>query len=201
MNRIHALSMSLVFAVLIGCTQTVAVKVESEVPEALVSKYPVALGVVYDDAFRNHVFREASEERANWTVESGSSQVEMFQTVAESMFSSVREVGGPPGKGRGIDAVLSPKIEEMQFATPRETGFESYEAWIKYRLKFYEADGQPIADWVVTAYGKASPRFMKSDDEAINEAMIVALRDAGAKISLGFPQVPEVRAWLESRSY
>lgn len=205
MNAIAGILLAVLAAMLAGCTPTVSLKVESDVPEALVDRYPINVGVYYDESFRNHVYKESSDDRGNWSIDSGAEQVELFDQMLESMFVSVKQVSGPPGKGQGLDAVLSPKIEDMQFAMPRETGFEFYEAWIKYRISLYEPDGKPIADWVVTAYGKAEPaksQFMlfQDDDSSLNEAIGVALRDAGAKISLGFAEIPEVRDWLAKRS-
>jgi hypothetical protein len=188
-----------------ACTPTVSLTVDSDVPEALVDRYPINVGVYYDESFENYVYKESSEDRGNWSIDSGAEQVELFDQMLESMFLSVRRVDGPPGPGQGIDAVVSPKIEDMQFAMPKETGFEFYEAWIKYRINLYEPDGKPIADWVVTAYGKAAPEksqliIFENQDASLNEAIGVALRDAGAKISLGFSEIPEVKDWLAKRS-
>jgi hypothetical protein len=182
---------------LTGCVgSTVAVKIDSAVPQALVSRLPVAIGVYYDNAFSQHVYREASEDRENWTIDTGASQVKTFNTVLESMFTRVQPVGQAPAAG--VDAVLVPAIEDIQFATPGETRLEFFEAWIKYRVKLIGSDGGVIADWVFSAYGKSPKELFTRAGEGLQNAMGVALRDAGAKLATGLPEVPEVKAWLQA---
>ena len=71
-----------------------------------------------------------------------------------------------------------------------------YEVWIKYNLQLFDNNDQLIADWLLTAYGKALSEMMQTESNALNQAMIVALRDAGASFSLKFSKVPEIRRWL-----
>jgi hypothetical protein len=179
---------------------SVAVKIESDVSQALVSKLPVNIGVYYDPAFSQHVYREASEDRENWSIDTGSSQVSTFTKVLDSMFARVVPVSqAPPAPAAGVDAVLVPAIEDIQFATPTETRLEFYEAWIKYRVKLIDTDGGIVADWEFTAYGKSPKVFFTRAGEGLQNAMGVALRDAGAKLATGLPEVPEVKAWLQTR--
>jgi hypothetical protein len=60
------------------------------------------------------------------------------------------------------------------------------------------ADGEYIADWVLTSYGKTPTESMRSAESAINDAAVVALRDLASSFSLSFTQVPEVRDWLNN---
>lgn len=99
-----------------------------------------------------------------------------------------------------FDLLLSPRVDEFQYAMPRETKVNVFEIWIKYNMRVYTNDGQLIADWIMSAYGKTPTAFMKSKEEALNEAVIMALRDIGASLSLGFSRVPEIRAWLEQHN-
>ena len=105
----------------------------------------------------------------------------------------------PDSAPPGADAVLHASIEEAQFATPDETRLEFYEAWFKYKLSLYQPDGQLISDWRFSAYGKSGKEFMSSRGQGMNDAVAVALRDAGAKLTVGFPEVPEVKSWIQSR--
>ncbi len=99
-----------------------------------------------------------------------------------------------------FDLLLSPRVDEFQYSMPRETKVNVFEIWIKYNMRVYSNDGQLIADWIMSAYGKTPTAFMKSKEEALNEAVIMALRDIGASLSLGFSRVPEIRAWLEQHN-
>jgi len=181
-----------------ACTQSVSLKVDTEVPTPVVARIPVSMGVYYEDALRNYVYEEDSEDRPDWRIESGKSQVDLFEQVLPSMFQNVSHVNGIPVTGveGHMDGVLVPKVDEMQFALPTETKSELYEAWVKYTMRLYQPDGKLIAEWPVTGYGKSSEEFLKSKDDGLQAAIALALRDAGAKLAIGFDQVADVRAWL-----
>ena len=176
-----------------------SLKVDSEIPVPLVTRMPVRVGVFYDEQFRNYVYEENSDDRPNWKIDSGESHVALFDQLLPSMFQEVTEVAGTTA-GATVDAVLSPNVVEMQFALPAETRTEFYEAWIKYNMELYNHDGERIANWSFTGYGKSSTEFMKSRDKGLNAAVNQALREAGAKFALGFPKVAEISAWLEQKT-
>ena len=44
--------------------------------------------------------------------------------------------------------------------------------------------------WPITAYGKTPTAFLQSDEEAVNLAAVVALRDAGAHFITTFGSTP-----------
>ena len=172
---------------LTACEQSISLKVDSEIPTPLLTRMPVRMGVFYHQQFRNYVYEENSDDRPNWKIDSGESHVALFEQLLPSMFQEVREVAGTTA-GTTVDAVFSPNVAEMQFALPAETKTDFYEAWIKYNMALYNQDGDQIANWSVTGYGKSSTQFMKSRDKGLNAAVNQALRDAGAKFALGFPE-------------
>ena len=180
-----------------ACSSSLAMKVESDVPTPLVDQQPLVVGVYYDDAFRNHVYSENTEDRPNWSIQTGASQVAMFDRILPAVFRETREVSGT--SANGVDAILAPELAEMQFSLPRETRLEVYEAWVKYNIRLHDPSGASIAEWVITGYGKSPSEFMTNTEKAVNAAVNLALRDAGAKLSLGFDQVPEVNEWLKTR--
>ena len=188
----------LLLSLLGGCNQSLDLKVDSEVPTPLVSKIPIAMGVYYDNNFRNYTYHENSTERKNWDIESGPSQVALFDQVLPSMFNKVEHIKSLPVAGNSTDvqAVLVPSIEEMQFSLPKETRLDMYEVWIKYKIRLQDINGNVIAEWPLTAYGKSSTEFMKNREKGLNGAMELALRDAGAKMAIGFPKVTGVKQWL-----
>lgn len=181
-----------------GCEQSLALKVESEVPIPLANKIPVSIGVYYDNNFRNHIYEEDSADRKNWTIESGPSQVALFDQVLPSMFREVRQINSLPvaGADTNLKAILVPSIEEMQFSLPKETRLDMYEVWIKYKILLLQTDGTLIIEWPLTAYGKTTTEFMKNREQGLNGAMELALRDAGAKMTIEFPEIDEVKQWF-----
>ena len=195
-NRlIYAVSLLLI---LTACEQSMSLRVESEIPIPVIERMPVKMGVIYQDALRDYVNEENSDDRPNWKIESGSSHLALFEQILSSMFQEVTEVAGTTAVAT-VDAVLALGVAEMQFALPAETKTDFYEAWVKYDMELHDPDGSRIANWSVTGYGKSSTEFMKSRDKGLNAAVNLALRDAGAKFALGFPNVAEVSAWLEHK--
>jgi hypothetical protein len=178
-----------------ACTQSVSIRVDSDVPVPTVARIPLDMGVYYDAALRDYAYTEDTEDRPDWRIESGASQVALFDRILPSMFQSVATAQSTAGVA-GVAGVVAPRVAEMQFALPTETKTDFYEAWIKYQLQLYDADGQLVAEWPVTGYGKAETKLLKGKDEGLAAAINLAMRDAGAKLALGFEQVPDVRRWL-----
>lgn len=190
----------LFFSILAGCSNSLEFKVKSDIPTPLISKIPIVMGVYYPDKFKHYAYRENSAERKNWDIESGPSQVALFNRILPPMFKQVKQIKSLPlaANGDDVQAVLIPSIQEMQFSLPQETHLDMYEVWIKYKLRLQDADGNVISEWTVTAYGKSTKKFLRNREKGLNDAMDLALRDAGAKIALGFSKVAGVKQWLAS---
>lgn len=178
------------FVGLSGCSESLTLRVDSEVPDALVQKLPLAVGVYYDQTFSNYRYIEDTEERPAWDISSGAAQVATFDRVLGSMFSQVERLSTAPVSGAvaAHDVSITPSIVEMQFATPGETGFEFFEAWIHYRITLLNRDGTQDDRWEIAAYGKAPVKRFMARTDGLNEAIRFALRDVGAKLSTGLPE-------------
>jgi len=183
-----------------GCNNSLSIKTAIEVPEPQIAKVPLSVGVFYEDELKNHVYTEDSEDRPGWKIDTGESQVELFNRILPAMFQDVKQVALIESGGNGgLDAVLAPHVEDMQFALPRETGTDLYEAWIKYRLNLYDQAGVAIANWTISGYGKSTPEFLGSRDEGLQQAINGAFRDAGARLALSFTRNEEVKKWLAKK--
>jgi hypothetical protein len=126
----------------------------------------------------------------------------MWDSLWSGMFQQLVRLGNGPGEGRGrpgLDGVLIPHVEELQYTIPTHTNVKVYEIWMRYRFELVTVGGDPIAEWTMTAYGKTPTAFLQSDQAAVNLAAVVALRDAGANFATHFTRVPEVRQWLQQR--
>ena len=99
-----------------------------------------------------------------------------------------------------VDAILIPHVDELQYAIPSHTNVKVYEIWLRYRFDLVRNNGDEIASWTMTSYGKTPTAFMRSDTDAVNLAAVMALRDAGANFITNFARVPDVRNWLEQRA-
>ena len=176
------------------------VVIEGSFPTPNISPLPLSVAVFYDPALTEFAYIEYSETGAEeYNIASGQSHVELFNAVLPAMFDEVVVVGSlEEAEMLGVDAIFAPLIEEFQLALPSKTKLDVYEVWIKYNMRLMAADGEYIADWVLTSYGKTPTESMRSAESAINDAAVVALRDLASSFSLSFTQVPEVRDWLNT---
>ena len=140
-------------------------------------------------------YSETGAEEFN--VQSGQSHIALFNAVLPAMFDDVVVIDSlDDAVAAEVDAVFTPLIEEFQLALPTKTKLDVYEVWIKYNMRLATSEGDYIADWVLTSYGKTPTETFRSTEAAINDAAVVALRDLASSFSLSFAQVPEVRDWL-----
>jgi hypothetical protein len=184
---------------LTGCGVSNVV-IEGSFPTPNINKLPLNVAVYFDPALTEFAYIEYSETGSEeYNIASGQSHIELFSTVLPAMFDRVVVVGSiEEAEALDVDAIFAPIIEEFQLALPAKTKLDVYEIWIKYNMRLMTADGDYIADWVLTSYGKTPSESLRSVEAAINAAAIVALRDLASSFSLSFSQVPEVKDWLNT---
>jgi hypothetical protein len=186
--------------VISGCTS--AVVIESDFPAPLVEPLPVSIGLFYEPKLRDFIHAEALPRSSTWTIDLGDANVAMLEPVYGSMFASTREIEAlppTPDEAAAVDGVLTSTLDRFEFDVPRATRDEFVEVWLQYRLQLLDTDGTLVADWPVTGYGKAE--IDHSREEAVHRAAIVAMREAGAKISTKFAEQQPVRDWLEEKEH
>ena len=207
MNRVRGLMRGRVRTVLILVTALYLtacgvnnVVIEGSFPKPNINKLPLNVAVYYDPALTEFAYIEYSETGSEeYNIASGQSHIELFSTVLPAMFDGVVVVESiEEAEALGVDAIFAPIIEEFQLALPAKTKLDVFEVWIKYNMRLMKADGDYIADWVLTSYGKTPSESLRTVEAAINVAAIVALRDLASSFSLSFSQVPEVKDWLNT---
>lgn len=189
---------------LLGGCGPATVVVQGQFPPPLIEPLPLTLGVWYGDDFAQHeFFDEAKGKReSSWLVTTGAAQVQLWDTLLTGMFTKVVKLQNKPGPGESnpdLAGVLIPHVEELQYAIPTQTNVKVYEIWMRYRFELVTPDGASIAEWTMTSYGKTPTAFLQTDQEAVNLAAVMALRDAGANFATHFSRVPAVQAWLREK--
>lgn len=184
---------------LAGCGANNVV-IQGSFPTPNITRLPLSIAVYYDQALRDFAYMEYSETgNEEFNIQSGQSQMQLFDAVLPAMFDRVVFIDSmEEAPALGVDAVFAPAIEEFQLALPAKTKLDVYEVWIKYNMRLLTPEGDYIADWVLTSYGKTPQATFLSVEEGISEAAVVALRDLASSFSLSFTQVPEVRDWLNT---
>ena len=136
----------------------------------------------------------------NTVIDIGAAHVDLLSKAFRGLF----EPGGSslfkgPGGCRYTELVIIPSVREVQIVHTSESYLNVYEVWIKYNLDIQTADAVPIGSWFLPAYGKTPDSMLTSRTEAIEEATIIALRDAGAKLLLDFFRIPAIHGWMQEQ--
>lgn len=186
-----------------GCTTT-AVTVEATFPERpVVQRLPLAVAVVYDEAFRSYTLAESIPQRGEWKIDLGAAQVALFQAMLPALFSAVteREALAPEPEDSTAELLLRPQLQDMQFSIPYQTRSNFFEVWLKYEIQLYERDGETlVARYPLTGYGRTRDGFLDSAQVAIEQAAITALRDAGAFFAIEFPRNQDALSAARARA-
>ncbi|MBV1931503.1 MAG: hypothetical protein KUG71_07285 [Porticoccaceae bacterium] len=173
------------------------VEVSGTFPTPLNKQLPISSVVVFDQAFSSYRFENTDGREVSIAV--GQTQVDLFTAITKSVFESATFTNTMP-TAADTDLILVPRVEEVQISMPYQTKLNVFEVWIKYNLQVFDHNGEAVADWIMSAYGKTPTKFLKSDSKALNQAAIVALRDAGAHFIIAFDRVPEIRQWLDNKN-
>jgi hypothetical protein len=180
-------------AVLCACSKSV--EVIADFPAPLMEPYPLVAGVRYPADLTDFTHVEDPELQAEWTIKLGTANVLMFHTLLNGMFIKVIELNDTSQVDIDpeIDFIIEPKLEEVEFSVPQQSGTDQFVVWLRYNLKLLQPDGQLISDWRITGYGQEDKGDMGMGSEnAMKEAAVTALRDVAANIIISFPAAPGV---------
>lgn len=201
-SRLLRLLIVLLFGTAAGGCMTTNVEVPAtQFPIPLVEKIPVRMGLFLPDELRNYEFRQDLGDAGVFEIEIGAAQEAMFTNLLTGMFTRVIQASDPTTYDTlDADAVLVPRIAEMQFSTPAQTRTDYYEVWIRYDIQLYDQDGTVMVQWPLTAYGKANTQnyLLASTSPTLTQAALNACRDAMAFFTVQFQTIPGVQQWLQA---
>lgn len=200
---------------LFGCSSKEVI-VQGNFPEPLLTEIPVSVGVFYPTSFVNHeIFDKAQVEgESDWRVSTGAAQVKFWEQFFEAFFEdspSIFDWETLQEQRHQVDAILVPRVTDLQYTVPEQTNVNVYEIQFFYSFSLVNPDAfhinevgaiafdtsQVMADWRLVSYGKTPSAFIQSQEEAINLAAVVSLRDAGANFAQNFVITPSIADWLE----
>ena len=176
-----------------ACSKVVQVKVTDSFPEVVAEPKNIRAALVFDQAFSTYIARP----NENASIDIGSSQVELLEKAFRGLFTHVEVVSSKDQVSAETQIVIVPSVNDVQLSTPSDSYLNVYEVWIKYNLDIETADGVPIENWFMPAYGKTADSMMLKRANAITDAATIALRDAGAKLMLDFYRIPSVYGWVQ----
>ena len=186
-------------AVLAACSSSVIV--ESKFPSPLVEALPVKMGVLIPEELYNYIYTEEIRDESLWTIALGDANVAMFKPLFAKMFQETHNVDAVPlaSNQYSLDGVLKPTIEKFEFDIPVNEKNKFVEVWIQYQLTLLEPNGNTVATWPVSGYGKHE--LGHSREDAVQRAAITAMREVGAAIATKFAQQPQIKSWLAEKEH
>ena len=177
--------------ILSGCSSSASVQLTNDFPQVLAKPKALSSAVVFEPSFATYV----AKPNAKTVIDIGAAQVRLLRNAFAGLFSTLKFVASREEVTADNAMVIIPSVREVQVSTPSDNYLNVFEVWIKYNLDLETSQGESIDSWFMPAYGKTPDAFMASKSAAIEEAAIIALRDAGAKLMLDFYRIPAVNNW------
>jgi len=168
-------------AVLGGCGSQVTVN-DPTIPEPLIDKLPLKVGARFPAAFDHFIHEESVIGKEKWSIDLGASNKILFTQLFGSMFTDFQVVGADDdARDMGLDAMIEPSIDAFEFSVPNQSQTEEFAVWIRYRIKIFDGDGNQVANWPISAYGKSQTTTF-GGDASLRRAAVLAMRDAAALV-------------------
>lgn len=172
-----------------GCAPT-QFETVVDVPQPLIEKIPVVVGVHLPLEFREKVYEEKRDSGVQYHIGLGRAQSAGIMRIFEAMFLRVVPVSSPADAARidpEIRGVLEPTLDDYAFVTPLDSGTPNYSASLRYTIRLYSPQGELVDSWTFTGYGsQPGSSFPGRGDEALQAATRLAMRDAAAKLAAEF---------------
>jgi len=186
----------ILIVLLAGCSSSASVKITSSFPSVLSEPKPINASILIEDSFATYV----GTPNKNTQIDIGASQVNLLNRAFSGLFDNVDFVTSLDQVTAETDLIITPSVIEVQLSTPSDNYLNVFEVWIKYNLDIQAKDGALITNWFMPAYGKTPDSFMADKEKAIEQATVIALRDAGAKLMLDFYRIPAINDWLSRQN-
>jgi hypothetical protein len=205
MLKISNLLIFFCLVLLTACEQSMILETSLDIPQPVEKKLPLDMAIFYEESLREYIYTENNDDRRNWAITIGPSQIAIFDQALPSMFSTIAIIQSlDEAKNQNYDAIIIPEIKDIQFSLPYETKTKIHETWIKYIIHVQQTDGENIAELKLTGYGKSPPNtsieFLLDEREGLIISTNQAYRDLAAKIIVSFQTNSDIKEWLLSKS-
>lgn len=190
--------MFLLLALNAGCDR--ALTVPNTFPEPVVEPLPLDVALHFTEEFASYHYREDAPGDAKWDIALGKANVALFESVSRRLFRSAKRVASRPSgaAAAGFDAIIEPSINAFEFSLPSQSATDQYSVWIRYTVSVFRPDGELLTAWNVSAYGESDSAALRPA-RSMEQATILALRDAATTISVGFATEARARGVLPEK--
>lgn len=170
------------------------------IPTPLIHQIPATVGLRMPENFYHFVHEEQVFGREEWSIDLGGSNAALFTQLFGYMFQNVIVLNDSDDpKALAIDALIEPSIDAFEFSVPNQSKTDSFAVWIRYRIRVFDSDGNEVANWPVSAYGKSQTSSI-SGSQALQRAAILAMRDAAALMIIKLDEMTGISKLAESRA-
>lgn len=170
------------------------------IPTPLIHQIPATVGLRMPENFYHFVHEEQVFGREEWSIDLGGSNAALFTQLFGYMFQNVIVLNDSDDpKTLAIDALIEPSIDAFEFSVPNQSKTDSFAVWIRYRIRVFDFDGNEVANWPVSAYGKSQTSSI-SGSQALQRAAILAMRDAAALMIIKLDEMTGISKLAESRA-
>ncbi|MSR09081.1 MAG: hypothetical protein EXR82_06060 [Gammaproteobacteria bacterium] len=178
-----------------GCDQ--ALTVPNTFPEPVVEPLPLDVALYFNDEFTKYRYQENVPGESQWDIELGKANVALFESVSRRLFRSATRVASRPTgpEAAGFNAIIEPSVAAFEFSLPNQSATEQYSVWIRYTVKVFRPDGELLTSWNISAYGESGSTLLRPA-RSMQQATVLALRDAGAMLTVGFLKEARARGIL-----
>jgi hypothetical protein len=169
---------------MVGCGGSQVKLSDPTIPQPLIDKLPLAVAARYPENFAHYVHQEIVIGKEKWSIDLGRANEILFTQLFGSMFTEYRVIPqNVDPRDLAIDAYIEPSIDAFEFSVPSQSQTDEFAVWIRYRIKIFDSQGNQIANWPISAYGKSLTTTFGSD-QALRRAAVLAMRDAAALVIL-----------------
>ena len=183
---------------LAGCGSNVVLEAPS-IPEPLIEKIPASIGLQMPPEFNHFVHEEEIIGREEWSINLSNSNARLFEQLFGHMFEKVTILNPEDDpQDFALDALIQPSIDAFEFSVPNQSKTESFAVWIRYRIRVFDEEGDEVANWPVSAYGKSQKTSM-TGSQALQRAAILAMRDAAALMIMKLDDATGISKIVEAR--
>ena len=195
----NALTGILLCALLLGCGSNVVMDPPT-IPTPLIEKIPANVGLRMPANFQDFVHEEEIIGREQWSIDLNNSNAALFEQLFGYMFEEVKVLGpDDDAQNMNLDALIEPSIDAFEFSVPNQSKTESFAVWIRYRIRVFDDEGDQVANWPVSAYGKSQTESV-SGTQALQRAAILAMRDAAALMIMKLDEATGISKIVEARA-
>lgn len=188
----------LLCGLLVGCGSNVVLEAPT-IPAPLIEKIPASVGLRMPAEFDHFIHEEEIIGREEWSIDLGNSNVALFRQLFGFMFEEVIVLSSDDDPQQyNIDALIEPSIDAFEFSVPSQSKTETFAVWIRYRLKVFDNEGDEVANWPVSAYGKTEKQSIRGS-QALQRAAVLAMRDAAALMIMKLDEATGISKLAEAK--